>query len=53
MKKLALKFNRASEHSFGISGNKSFLAFAFVAGLAALPLSTTAGLLVAPLTTLR
>lgn len=46
IKKLALKFNRASDHSFNISANKSFLAFSFVAGLVAMPLSTTAGLLV-------
>jgi hypothetical protein len=44
IKNIAKRFNRAAEHSFGIAASKSFLGFAFLAGLGIGTYSTTAGL---------
>jgi len=38
------RFNRVADHSYKLASNKSFLAFAFVAGAITLPFSAALGL---------
>lgn len=41
IKKLSETFNRNADHFYSIASNKSFLTFAFVLGVVAVPFSTT------------